>query len=49
MKQSYCCTHWFNYGKKIVFGPVRSQLQFFLGFNLSFTRSLDAPYLKKDG
>ena len=44
--KSYCYTQLCNYRKDFLFEPVSDQLQIFVGCNLSFSRPLNAFYLK---
>ena len=48
-KQSYCYTQLGNYKEEYVFKRIRNPLDFLMGCNLSFTRSLNTSYLKIDG
>ena len=46
VQQSYCFTHLCNYREGF---PISNQLNILVGCNLSFTRSLNASYLKMGG
>ena len=49
MQYSYQYTKWCNYRKAFVFKPNSNQLNMLVGYNFSFTRSLNTFYLKMEG
>ena len=49
IQRSYCYTQLCSYRKAFVFKPISNQLNIIVGWNLSFTMSLNASYLQMYG
>ena len=49
VQQSYRYTQLCNYREEFKFKPISTQVDIFVGCNLSFTRSLNVSYLEMDG